>query len=66
MNEIIECDINLGGYKPPQVVVVKEEKVKEEDLAVDMDYIAIVQPSSKIVREYFKEIAEELNQLVWK
>ncbi len=64
MNEVIECDI-FSTLKPKQVVKV-EEKVKDEDLAVDMDYIAIVQPGAKIVREYFKEIAEELNQLVWK
>ena len=66
MNEIVEQDVFNCVSVAPQVLPVKEQVIKEEDLPIDMDYIAIMMPSSKIVREYFKEIAEELNQLVWK
>lgn len=41
------------------------KKYTIEDLPVDMDYIEIMRPSAKKVREFFKEIAEELNKTIW-
>lgn len=40
--------------------------IKEEELPIDIDYIEVMQPSAKIVREFFREIAEELNKTIWK
>ena len=48
----------------PEIVKVLE--IKEEELPFDMDYIEIMKPNAKLVREYFKKIAEELNKTIWK
>lgn len=66
MNEAIICGPIFG--QPIVKNNIQKEEVKKltfEDLPVDMDYIEIMRPSAKKVREFFKEIAEELNRTIW-